>query len=170
MRVDDAKFEDGWLMLKATAADTRKWLWDFKAGEYEIKRSRKKRSLNANAYAWSLMGQIAQKIGVPTEEVYRHCIENIGGQTTTLTISKNALRSFTTAFVGEHIGRKVQVIGNTGNAVDVLITYGSSDYDAQQMSQLIDSVVQECRVLGIETLEDYRINQIIADWEAHYGQ
>lgn len=154
-------------MLKCPVAETRKFLYSFKAGEYEIKKAVKKRSLNANAYAWSLMGQIASRVGVPVEEVYRHCMKDVAGHTTVLTINRNALHAFMNAFKQDHIGRSVDIIGERDGAVDVLITYGSSDYDARQMSQLIDSIGQECKTLGIETLEDMKLRQIIEDWEAH---
>lgn len=167
MKIEDAKFSDGWLMLKAPAGETRKFLYSFTAGDYEIKKTVKKRSLNANAYAWALMGQIAQKVGVPVAEVYRHCMKDVAGHTTVLTINRNALHAFTKAFRQNHIGRSVDIIGERDGAVDVLITYGSSDYDGRQMSQLIDSIVQECQALGIETLEDVKLRQIIEDWEAH---
>lgn len=167
MKIDEAKYEGGWLMLKCTAADTRKYLYSFKPGEYEIERTKKRRSLNANAYAWALMGQIASMVGVPVEEVYRHCMKDVGGHTAVLTINRNALHAFMNAFKQNHIGRSVDIIGERDGAVDVLITYGSSDYDARQMSQLIDSIVQECKALGIETLEDAKLRQIIEDWEAH---
>lgn len=42
-------------------------------GSYEIliKEHRKKRSLNANAYAWELIGALAENQGIDKEEVYR---------------------------------------------------------------------------------------------------
>ena len=45
----------------------------------EIKKWRKKRSLDANAYAWVLIDKIAQATGVPKTEVYRKVIREIGG-------------------------------------------------------------------------------------------
>lgn len=39
--------------------------------DIELKKHRKKRSLNANAYLWVLCGKLADKIGVDKESVYR---------------------------------------------------------------------------------------------------
>lgn len=171
MRIEEAKDGNGTLVLTMPKADIRKFLWDFKPGEYSIKRSAKRRSLNANAYAWSLMGQIAYKMSVPVEEVYRHCIENISGHQESMTIAKKALPAFRRAFVGDHIGRKVEKTGENDytGTVDILVTYGSSDYDTKQMSELIDSITQECRALDIPTLEDVRLSQIIEDWERSHA-
>lgn len=169
MRIDAAEDVNGTLVLTMPRADIRNFLWHFKPGEYEIERTVKRRSLSANAYAWELMGQIARKMSVPVEEVYRHCIENISGHTESMTIAKKALPAFRRAFVGKHIGRKVDEIGDDGYTVDILVTYGSSDYDSKQMSELIDSITQECRALEIQTLEDERIEKIIDDWEKSHG-
>lgn len=171
MRIYAAEDVNGTLVLTMPRADIRNFLWHFKPGEYEIKRTVKRRSLSANAYAWSLIGQIARKMSIPEEEVYRHCIENIAGHTESMTIAKKALSAFRRAFVDDHIGRKVEKIGEddyTGT-VDILVTYGSSDYDSRQMSELIDSIVQECKALEIPTLEDERIAKIIEDWEKSHG-
>lgn len=170
MRVEAAEYDrlGKRLSLSVPPADALKWLYSFKAGEYTITRTVKKRSLNANAYAWKLMGDIATVTGVPVEEVYRHSIENIGGVTDALAISAEALPAFRLAFIGDHIGRKVEVIGRSSNMVDILITYGSSDYNVQQMCQLIDSITQDCHALGIPTLEDEKLQQIIDDWEARH--
>lgn len=44
----------------------------------EIKKYRKKRSLDANSYMWVLCGKLAEKIGSTKESVYRQHILNMG--------------------------------------------------------------------------------------------
>ena len=44
----------------------------------EVKRKYDKRSGRCNAYAWSLMGKLAAKLGIKREEVYRQYIPEIG--------------------------------------------------------------------------------------------
>lgn len=48
--------------------------------EYTIKldKVRKKRSLNANGYMWELCEQIAGKLGITKEDVYRQAIKDVG--------------------------------------------------------------------------------------------
>ena len=43
---------------------------DEKSYDFEIKEHRKKRSLNANAYAWELITQIAYVVGTTKEDVW----------------------------------------------------------------------------------------------------
>ena len=45
----------------------------------EIKTYRKKRSKDANAYAWVLIDRIAATLSLSKEEVYRNAIKSIGG-------------------------------------------------------------------------------------------
>ena len=44
----------------------------------EIKKYRKKRSLDANAYCWVLCDKIAKTIGATKEEVYKDAVSNVG--------------------------------------------------------------------------------------------
>ena len=45
------------------------------------------------------------------------------------------------------------------------IYYGSSDFDTRQMSMLIDHLVQDARVLGIETRPEEEIKSLLEAWE-----
>jgi hypothetical protein len=38
-------------------------------------------------------------------------------------------------------------------------------FDTMQMSALIDSIVQDCKQLGIKTLDDMEIDKLIEAWE-----
>lgn len=166
MNISECKYEAGWLMLKMPSSECSRFWWYFKPGEYEIKPAAKKRSQNANSYAWQLIGEISKKVSLPKNEVYQKMIEDIGGMSDVVTIKSEALYDFTRAFINGHLGRSVDPIGTHGEFTDVVITYGSSDYDTAQMSRFIDSIVQECHVLDIPTMEDARLDQIIKAWEA----
>ena len=43
----------------------------------EVKEYRQKRSLDANAYAWKLMDELAQAIGSTKEEVYKRAVREV---------------------------------------------------------------------------------------------
>jgi hypothetical protein len=44
--------------------------------------------------------------------------------------------------------------------------YGSSTYNTRQMSRLIDSVVEDCKAVGVETLSPDRLESMKEDWNA----
>ena len=48
--------------------------------------------------------------------------------------------------------------------VTVLAYYGSSDFDKEQMSRLIDNIVQDCRAVGIETLPPDKLAGMMEAW------
>lgn len=56
-----------------------RYLWELdKEKEYELKEHRKRRSLDSNAYAWTLLGKLQDVLKIPKEDIYRDLIKNIG--------------------------------------------------------------------------------------------
>lgn len=55
-----------------------------------IKKHRKRRSLDANAYFWVLCDRLAEATGEPKEQIYRHCIRDIGGNCETVCVKEQA--------------------------------------------------------------------------------
>lgn len=134
--------------------------------EITVKRYRKKRSLEANAYAWVLIGKIAEKKHITKKEVYRNAIREIGGVSEVLTMKKNAVRRFQEQWDRNGIGWQVQDIGSKiAGWTNVIIYYGSSSYDTAQMSDLIDSLVQDAKALGIETEDENKIKAMLEEYE-----
>ena len=69
-----------WLCIQTNKA--RQVLDSLKEGQVydvEIKEHREKRSLDANAYFWVLVDRLAEKLRIPTTEIYRRYIREIGG-------------------------------------------------------------------------------------------
>lgn len=46
--------------------------------QYEIKEHKQRRSLDSNAYAWVLLGELQNKLHIKKEDIYRDLIKNIG--------------------------------------------------------------------------------------------
>lgn len=44
----------------------------------ELKKYRKRRSLDANAYMWLLISKLQEKLDITKEEIYKDVIKNIG--------------------------------------------------------------------------------------------
>ena len=165
MQVTKADYRDGKLELTTAPVEAMKWLYGFKPGNYDIKKHVEKRSRSANSYAWLLVGQLAAKMNVPPVDVYRRAMENIGGVTDVITCRSNAVNDFKRAFIRDHLGRDVELLSDDGYNAELLITYGSSDYDTKQMSQLIDSLVQDCLNIGIETRDEGYIKSLLEEWD-----
>ena len=166
MLAEDAKYQDGWLMLKTPATDALKWLVKFVKGKsYDIVPHVEKRSRTANAYAWVLITKLSEVLNYPKEEIYRRAVSEIGGKSTVMSLRTNAVNDFRRAFINGHIGRNVEILHSDAEKTDLLITYGSSDFDRKQMSQLIDNLVQDCLAVGIETKDQNYIDSLLGEMQ-----
>ena len=62
--------------------DLINWLYNQEKDKlYEIKEYKQKRSLNANAYMWVLINEIANKVHLSKEEVYLNMLKSYGQST-----------------------------------------------------------------------------------------
>ena len=50
---------------------------------------------------------------------------------------------------------------------NVILYYGSSEYDTAQMSRLIDLVVNDCKEQGIETMTPEQLENMLNTWETN---
>jgi hypothetical protein len=171
MKIDAANYFGGRLLLVCSAADGLKFAYNFKPGDYEIvpaEKKKKRRSNDANAYAWVLIHQIAAKLRIPPIDVYRNAILNTGGVTeSVICIAEEAAEQFRRSWESGHLGRQVQQFpSNRKGFVNLIVIYGSSDYDTAQMARFIDGLVQDAKELGIETEDPGKIQSLLDSWES----
>lgn len=165
MHVDEAKMQLGWLCLKTQPTEALKFLHKFKAGDYEIKRIRQKRSLDANAFCWVMLDKLSAALQTPKEELYRRYIKEIGGVSDIVAVQNKAVDKFRREWEARGIGWQTETIPiKTPNCTGVIVYYGSSAYDTAQMSRLIDSIVQDCQSIGIDTKSDEEIASLLEEW------
>lgn len=131
----------------------------------KIGKFKQKRSLDANAYCWTLIGKIAEKTRVPKEDVYREAIRGIGGNYDIVCIKEEAAESLRSAWAKNGIGWQSEtMLSKLDGCTNVLLYYGSSTYDTEQMSRLIENIIQDCKALGIETKSQAEIDSLISNW------
>ena len=166
MNISEAKFEGGWLYLHTDDfQEAAKLVYEFKPGNYEVKKVNKKRSLDANAYAWVLMDKMAYKLGIPKEEIYRNAIRNIGGNSDVVTVKDKSLQKFLEVWNSKGIGWQTETFpSQVVHCTNVICYYGSSTFDTRQMSAFIDSLVQDAKAIGIETLSDRELSLLKDAW------
>lgn len=142
-------------------------LKDLEKLSIEIKSYRKARSLSANGYLWVLCGKLAEKIGISKEDVYRQHIINMGIYRPA-EISENAVDTLIKGWESKGIGwiaEKVDYGRNEGFSL-VNLYYGSSVYNTKQMSRLLDSVIEDCKEQGIQTMTPDEIANMKSLWKA----
>ena len=168
----EMKLEGGVLMIRPEKEDLGKAMalvrrHKGKLCELTVKEYRKKRSMDANAYAWVLMGKLAQKMGITKEEVYRHYIPDVGDNFTPMCVRQQDVDRFIRSWGTNGIGWIVENLGfaQTPGCRNLLAYHGSSTYDTQQMSRLIDMIVQDCKALDIETLSPEKLEAMKEAWQ-----
>ena len=134
--------------------------------EVSVKKHRKKRSLDANAYAWVLIDKIAEKRGLTKTEVYRQAIKEVGGVSEFCCVQNKAVRALEQIWTNKGLGWQVDEMESKIPGCTTLVLYmGSSEYDTKQMSALIDSLVQDAHSIGITTKTDEEINSLLEQYE-----
>lgn len=126
----------------------------------------KKRSLDANAYCWTLISRMAEKLKIPKTEIYRQAIKEIGGNSDTVCIQDKAVSQLCDGWQRNGIGWQTETMpSKIEGCTNVVLYYGSSTYDSAQMSRLINIIVDECRQLGIETKSKEEVESLLRQWK-----
>lgn len=132
---------------------------------FRVDKFRKKRSLDANAYCFVLLGKIAEKTNVPKEEVYRNAIKEIGGNYDVVCVQDKAVEALCEAWKRNGLGWQTDTFpSKIDGCTNVALYYGSSTYDVTTMSRLIENIVQDCRALGIETKSNEELESLLGAW------
>lgn len=128
--------------------------------EFEVKEHKKKRSLNANAYAWKLITEIGNVTRLSKEEVYLDMLKHYGQSEIVSVLSNIDVSGYFKYY--EAIGTaKLQGKDFT----HYKIYKGSSEYNTYEMSVLIDGIVHEAEQLDIQTLTPAELSRLKELWK-----
>ena len=145
-------------------------LSDDKEYKIEVKEVKQKRSLNANAYAWKLLDELAQKLHIGKNELYRTYIKDVGGNTEIICIQDKALKHFKEIWEQGHVGRFVEEMPSKIKGCTNLMVYtGSSDFNTADMSRLIELIVQDCIENDIPTYNQEELDRLCNEWGVDNG-
>lgn len=126
-----------------------------------VKKYRKKRSLDANAYLWVLLQKMAEKLKTDKWSLYLKMIAEYG-QFTHVIVKPNAVEAVKRQWREcEELG-EVTVNGVTG--IQLRCYFGSSTYDTREMAVLLDGVIKEAESLEIEVLPPIEIERMKQQW------
>ena len=126
---------------------------------FEIKEHREKRSLTANAYAWALIGKIADVLRTSKDEVYLLMLKRYGQSEVVSVLSFIDVSGYFKYY--EKIGSGT-VQGKEFSHYRIF--RGSSEYDSKEMAILIDGIISEAKELEIETLPPREIERLKKAW------
>ena len=134
--------DGGYLLTISTPDKAVTGLWDALRDAdvaVEVKRWRRKRSMDANAYAWVLLDRLAEALGRDKLDIYREAIRGIGGVSDIVMVSDRAVEQLVNGWRHNGAGWFAETMPSRQKGVTtVVLYYGSSVYDTKQMAALID--------------------------------
>lgn len=146
-----------------TSQEVIQWLLDQDENKkFEIKPYHKKRSLNANAYAWALIGKIADVLRSSKDEIYLEMLKKYGQSEIVSVLSDINVTGYFKYF--EEIAT-VRLQGK--NFTHYKVFKGTSKYNTLEMAVFIDGVISEAEELGINTLPPDEVEKIKSLWGEH---
>lgn len=159
-----------WLSIRLLdVMQARRFISSMKTKVYDadFKVHRERRSLDANAYLWTLCQKIAEAVGnITKEDAYREAVK-CAGKFDFVLIADEAVETFIHNWQSRGIGwisEKTDV--STGGFQQIVCYYGSSVYDTKEMSVLLDYIVDEAHDLDIETRTPDEIAKMEALWQS----
>lgn len=139
-----------------TAETLVKWLFNQDRSKlFEIKAHKEKRTLTQNAYLWSLINEIGNKMRMSKEEVYLKMIKDYS-QSMLVTIRADI--DVSKFFKYYDFEREAQISGVNFKIYKVY--EGSSQMNKNEFRVLLDGVIQEAEQIGICTLTPDEINKL----------
>lgn len=133
----------------------------------EIKEKRARRSLDANAYAWVLLGKIAGDRNLKKTEAYREYIKEMSAYEI-VPIRAEAVGKWISNWEQKGLGWLCDDMGgcrNTEGYRNIKCYFGSSTFDSKEMSHFIDMIVADCKELGIETATPGELARLKQAWD-----
>lgn len=131
----------------------------------EIKKWRKKRSLDANALLWHCLGEIASTLRTDKWEVYLEMLKRYG-KYTYICVKPNMVEAMKLQW------RECEVVGeidiNGTKAIQMLCYFGSSTLDTKEFSVLLDGVISEMKEMGLETPTSQDMKRALEEMEKRH--
>lgn len=163
--------DDGvWLCMRVNEpAPAREFVLNHKDRLYdcEIKEHREKRSLDANSYCWVILDKLADALRTTKEELYLQKVREVG-PFKDFCLTEDEAKTFRVAWEKLGTGWPTEIVDydRAGDRQVIRAYYGSSTYNTKRMSRLIDSIVEDCKAVGIETLPTEKLAAMKEEWDA----
>lgn len=112
-----------------------------------------RRSLSQNAYMWVLIGELAAKLKLSKDDVYKAYIKDYGVYEV-LPIKAEAVERFQSVWTARGLGWVCDVFRESKltGFINVIAYYGSSTYTSAEMTRLLDAIIADCEEQGINTM------------------
>lgn len=135
---------------------------------FKISKYREKRSNDANAYCFVLIGKLAEKLNIPKDDIYRNAIKQIGGNYEVVCVKNEAVDKLCEGWRRNGLGWQTDTMpSKIDGCTNVLLYYGSSTYNTAQMSRLINIIIDDCKEQNIDVRTPQEIASMLSLWEQY---
>lgn len=132
-----------------------------KVYDLDVKLHREKRSKDANAFLWGLLGKMADVLKTTNDDLYFESLKRYG-QSFLVKVRSSELEKAMNEF--KYCEPHDQWSDPKGDTAYIRVFRGSSGYDSKEFSRLLDGVIQDAKEIGIDTDPD-EVKQLIERWE-----
>lgn len=122
--------------------------------DISFSKHRNRRSIDANAFLWACLGEIARAISSDTWSIYLYMLERYG-KFTHILVKSEAVEQV------RQVWRETKIVGEKDGMIQMLCFFGSSTYNTKEFSQLLDGVVSEMKEMHLETPPDEEMKQLL---------
>ena len=137
-----------------------------KVYDLDIKIHREKRSNDANAFLWCLLGKMASALKTSNEELYFEALKRYG-KSFLVKVRNSQLEEAMCEF--KYAEPFEQWSDPKGETAYIKVYRGSSTYDTKEFSRLLDGVIDEARELGIDT-DPEEVKQLMKKWQPIWAE
>lgn len=126
---------------------------------FEIKEHKIRRSLNANAYAWALIGKIADRLRADKNDIYLLMLKRYGQSEMVSVVSSIDVRGYF-----KYYSEAGRTFLQGKEFIHYRVYKGSSEMTSQEMAILIDGIVDEAKGMGIDTATPDELERMKSLW------
>jgi len=130
----------------------------------EIVVKKKKRSKNQNSYFWELLQELCQEMNLNLIEEYRKRVKELG-ICQTFELNNENVPSFIHLWEDRGIAWFTEIVEQGANKTIINAYYGSSSYSSKQMNRLLDNLIQDCKEVGIQILDELELENLRRNYD-----
>lgn len=148
--------------MTGTAAEVIRWLTTQDPTKvWDIKRHSEKRSLNANSLLWHCLDEIAKAIHTDKWNVYLMMLKRYGVFTYGV-FRENKIEHIRKMWRETEVVGEVDVNGEKG--IQMLLYFGSSTYNTEEFSRLLNGVISEMEQMELPTPAEEEAKRLLEEW------
>ena len=131
----------------------------------EIEIKKKRRSKDQNSYFWELLQKLCFEMNLDVIDEYKKRVKELG-IFKQWEIDTKDVPTFIHLWEDRGIAWFTEKVEENGNKTIINAYYGSSSYSTKQMSRLLDNLIQDCKEVGIQTLDEVELESL----RSNYGR